>query len=395
MGMKKIVTIIVLLISVLAGAQTNNSSTDVMSYSEKDGLIIIELTVNGSTDKFLLDLAGKTSILEEYAKNFQIKDFIEINDSKDKFLYKNIKANKKAVINTLSFGNNVFANGLEVLIIPDTDNRLRDLGVAGIVSGTIFRNCVLTIDAKNKKITTSMPFKPSYISLRERDNIQILPGSAVEITTEIDGKAIKVLFDTWEKGLIILPQKSTGYKSLKLINVSIPNPEISVNRNISSPSIGLALLRYGIISIDFMRSKIYFQSHESTKVVEEQKKELLPVVQGKVNPITRNEFIEYIFDYKTDKEFVLKGDKPVVIDFWATWCSPCMRLMPEMEKMAEKYKDKVIFYKINADKEKEICSRFNILALPTIFFIPVGGAPIIDVGDQPAKFVEIIETKLL
>ena len=53
---------------------------------------------------------------------------------------------------------------------------------------------------------------------------------------------------------------------------------------------------------------------------------------------------------------MFKGDKPVVIDFWATWCGPCMRLIPEMEKMAEKYKDQVIFLKVNADKEKELCS---------------------------------------
>lgn len=85
----------------------------------------------------------------------------------------------------------------------------------------------------------------------------------------------------------------------------------------------------------------------------------------------------------------------MVIDFWASWCGPCMRLIPELEKMAERYKDNVMFLKVNADKEKELCEKFNVVALPTLFFIPVGGEPIIEVGATPEKFIEIIETRLL
>ena len=70
-------------------------------------------------------------------------------------------------------------------------------------------------------------------------------------------------------------------------------------------------------------------------------------------------------------------------------------MKPQLEKMAEKYKDQVIFMKVNADKEKELCSMFNVVALPTLFFIPVGGKPIIDVGATPEKYVEIIEKQLL
>ena len=72
-----------------------------------------------------------------------------------------------------------------------------------------------------------------------------------------------------------------------------------------------------------------------------------------------------------------------------------MRLIQKKKKMAEKYKDQVIFLKVNADKEKELCSMFNVVALPTLFFIPVGGKPIIDVGATPEKYVEIIENQLL
>ena len=85
----------------------------------------------------------------------------------------------------------------------------------------------------------------------------------------------------------------------------------------------------------------------------------------------------------------------MVIDFWATWCGPCMRLLPEMEKLAEKYKGKVVFYKVNADKEKDLCNHFGVQALPTLFFIPAGGKPIIEVGATPEKYVHIIEEQVL
>ena len=91
---------------------------------------------------------------------------------------------------------------------------------------------------------------------------------------------------------------------------------------------------------------------------------------------------------------MFKGDKPVVIDFWATWCGPCMRLIPELEKMAEKYKDQVIFLKVNADKEKELCNKFNISALPTLFFLPVNGKPIVEIGAAPTTYEKIIEQLL-
>ena len=201
---------------------------------------------------------------------------------------------------------------------------------------------------------------------------------------------------------------SHGYKEISQDEESLILPEtmfvktkiedaIAVKNPFLKRSVlGKKILDYGIISIDYIHQKIYFQPFDMVPIPEaEAKVTETKVEDGKLNPITRQFFLEHIFDYRKGNDFVYNGDKPVVIDFWATWCGPCMRLLPEMEKLAEKYKGKVIFYKVNADKEKDLCSHFSVQALPTLFFIPVGGKPIIEVGATPEKYVQIIEEQLL
>ena len=113
------------------------------------------------------------------------------------------------------------------------------------------------------------------------------------------------------------------------------------------------ILKQGLLSIDYGKRKVYFQPFDLAEVKDEViGADEVKVESGKLNPITREYFLEHVYDYRKSSEFVFKGDKPVVIDFWATWCGPCMRLIPELEKMAEKYKDQVIFLKVNADTFK-------------------------------------------
>ena len=180
------------------------------------------------------------------------------------------------------------------------------------------------------------------------------------------------------------------------IQSSVGSVVVAENKELPRSVLGSGILEKGIISIDYQKQKIYFQPFDLVEVKDDVVGDVASsVVPGKLNPITREYFLEHIYDYRKDKEFVFKGDKPVVIDFWATWCGPCMRLIPEMEKMAEKYKDQVLFLKVNADKEKELCSMFNVVALPTLFFIPVGGKPIIETGATPEKYEQIIREQLL
>ena len=97
---------------------------------------------------------------------------------------------------------------------------------------------------------------------------------------------------------------------------------------------------------------------------------------GQVVHVTKSEFIEKVYDYeKNPDKWVYKGTKPAIVDFYADWCGPCRRLSPVLEKLAEKYKDKIVIYKVNTDKERELPAAFGITSLPTLGIIPMDGKP--------------------
>lgn len=119
---------------------------------------------------------------------------------------------------------------------------------------------------------------------------------------------------------------------------------------------------------------------------------------GKVRQIDTKYFIANIFDYKSNPtKWIYKGDKPAIIDFFATWCGPCKKVAPIMDELAEKYKGQVNFYKIDTDQEKELSgSVFGIRSIPSILYIPVDGQPMMSTGLSPKEeYIKQIETTLL
>lgn len=71
-------------------------------------------------------------------------------------------------------------------------------------------------------------------------------------------------------------------------------------------------------------------------------------------------------------EEIIATGKPVIVDFWATWCSPCMALAPIIEELAEQYKDEVVIGKYNCDEESSFATDHRIMGLPTILFFKDG-----------------------
>jgi thioredoxin len=105
--------------------------------------------------------------------------------------------------------------------------------------------------------------------------------------------------------------------------------------------------------------------------------------------LTKSEFIKKITDFeKNPTTWKYLGDKPAIIDFYATWCGPCKAVSPIMEELAEEYKDSIYVYKVDTDKEQELSALFGIRSIPSVLFIPMEGAPQMSVGAMPKSGFE-------
>lgn len=86
---------------------------------------------------------------------------------------------------------------------------------------------------------------------------------------------------------------------------------------------------------------------------------------------TENNGLVSIDSENFEKE-VLGNKKPVLLDFWAEWCMPCKMLDSTIEELAEEYKGKVLIGKINTDENRDISSRYDVTAIPTVILFRGG-----------------------
>jgi len=74
-------------------------------------------------------------------------------------------------------------------------------------------------------------------------------------------------------------------------------------------------------------------------------------------------------------ETLRKTNKPLLVDFWAGWCAPCIMMAPVIEELARDYADKVVFAKLNVDENPEIASRYQVMSIP-LFIIFKDNKPV-------------------
>ena len=113
--------------------------------------------------------------------------------------------------------------------------------------------------------------------------------------------------------------------------------------------------------------------------------------------LNKQQFLEKVWNYESNPDaWQYNGTHPCVIDFNAKWCGPCRKMEPILNSLAAKYNGKIIIYKVDVDKEKELASLFGISSIPAFLFCPTEGDPRGTMGAYPAdEFEKIIRTVLL
>lgn len=95
------------------------------------------------------------------------------------------------------------------------------------------------------------------------------------------------------------------------------------------------------------------------------------------------------------KQTTLLGSKPMVVDFYATWCGPCKQLAPILEEIEQNHKGQVIFKRIDVDQEPDLASQFRVEAIPMLMFVTPKGEYQTMVGYQEAAAIEAKIAELL
>lgn len=101
--------------------------------------------------------------------------------------------------------------------------------------------------------------------------------------------------------------------------------------------------------------------------------------------LTKADFLKKVANYEANPEWKFLGERPAIIDFYATWCGPCKMLAPILDEVAGEYDGQIDVYKVNVDEEEELASLFRIRTVPTLLFVPLNEAPQMAQGALPKR----------
>lgn len=160
------------------------------------------------------------------------------------------------------------------------------------------------------------------------------------------------------------------------------------------------LLLISVISIAFLTSCGNSDKNKKEDQKQEVKTEVTnsesTVEKSYVKVLNYDSFIKNIWNLEEHAaEFVFKGGRPCVIDFYATWCGPCKKVAPIIEKLAKEYNGKVDFYKVDTDENQKLAMILQIRNIPTVFFMKADMQPERTVGAYDEAYYRRIIDKML
>jgi len=111
--------------------------------------------------------------------------------------------------------------------------------------------------------------------------------------------------------------------------------------------------------------------------------------------LTKETFLEKVFNFEENTTWKFEGAVPVFIDFYADWCGPCKSLAPTLETLSEEYGEKIRIYKVDTEAEQELAAAFGIRSIPAMLFCPMEGQPQMANGALPKPEIERIIADVL
>ncbi len=112
--------------------------------------------------------------------------------------------------------------------------------------------------------------------------------------------------------------------------------------------------------------------------------------------LTKETFLEKVFNYEKSQEWSFEGELPCLIDFYADWCQPCKMVAPILAELSEEYKGKINIYKVDTEDQQELSGAFGIRSIPSLLFCPKDGQPQMAQGALPkATLIQAINDVLL
>ncbi|MGY8970842.1 MAG: thioredoxin [Flavobacteriales bacterium] len=111
--------------------------------------------------------------------------------------------------------------------------------------------------------------------------------------------------------------------------------------------------------------------------------------------LTKKTFLEKVFNYEKNKEWVFEGKVPAIIDFYADWCGPCKMIAPILEELSEEHEGKINIYKVDTEAEQELAAAFAIRSIPSMLFIPMNEQPQMSNGALPKQELQKLIQEVL
>ena len=133
----------------------------------------------------------------------------------------------------------------------------------------------------------------------------------------------------------------------------------------------------GMIVINNKSSEKINLSEENNEIVTEKHN------KSNMEKLTKEAFLEKVFNYEKNKEWKYEGELPCLIDFYADWCGPCKMVHPILEELSKEYDGKIKIYQIDTEAEQELAAAFGIRSIPSLLFCPTEGQPQMAQGALP------------